>query len=97
MTQTDFYFWGLIGLIFLSGILFTYVCFLKAQNKELSNILEATFENEQRIADKLDIAHKALKDANDDMQRNNQSGVFNGRVRLINTAINSSKPEYLEF
>lgn len=97
MQEKDFLFYAVIGLIFLSGILFAYVCFLKKNNKELSNILEVAFENEQRLADKLDIAHKALKDANEDIQRNNQIGVFNGRVRLINTALKASKPEHLEF
>lgn len=97
MTQTDFYFWGLIGLIFLSGGLYAYVCFLKEQNKELSDILETTFENEQNLANKLEIAHNCLKETNDDIQKNNESRVFNNRIRVINTAIKESKPEYLEF
>ena len=97
MTQTDFYFWGLIGFIFLAGGLYAYVFFLKEQNKELSDILEAAFENEQRLADKLDIAHNCLKETNEDIQRNNKDLVFNNRIRVINTALNASKPEALEF
>lgn len=97
MQEKDFLFYAVIGLIFLSGILYAYVCFLKENNRELSDILEATFENEQRLADKLDIAHNCLKETNDEIQRNNQSLVFNQRIRVINTALNKSKPEYLEF
>lgn len=97
MQEKDFLFYAVIGLIFLSGILYAYVCFLKENNRELSDLLEQTFDNEQDIANKLEIAHNALKDANNDIQFNNQSGVFNNRVRLINTALEESKPEYLEF
>ena len=95
MQEKDFLFYAVIGLIFLSGILYAYVCFLKQNNRELSDLLEVSFENEQNLADKLEIAHNALKDANNDIQFNNQSGVFNNRVRLINTALEESKPEYL--
>lgn len=97
MQEKDFLFYAVIGLIFLSGILYAYACFLKQNNRELSDLLEQTFENEQRIADKLDIAHQALKDANEDMQKHNQEHLFNGRIRLINTALEASKPEYLKF
>ena len=97
MTETDFYFYYVIALIFIAGGLYAYACFLKQNNRELSDLLEQTFENEQNLADKLEIAHNALKDANNDIQFNNQGGVFNTRVRLINTALEESKPEYLEF
>lgn len=97
MKETDFLFYAVIGLIFLSGILYAYACFLKQNNRELSDLLEVSFENEQRLADKLDIAHNCLKETNEDIQRNNQDLVFNNRIRVINTALNASKPEALEF
>lgn len=97
MTETDFYFYDVIALIFIAGGLYAYLCSLKKTNKELKDLLEVSFENEQHLADKLEIAHNALKEANNDIQFNNQSGVFNNRVRLINTALEESKPEYLEF
>lgn len=97
MQEKDFLFYAVIGLIFLSGILYAYVCLLRQNNRELKDLLEVSFENEQHLADRLEIAHNALKDANNDIQFNNQSGVFNNRVRLINTALEASKPEYLEF
>lgn len=97
MKETDFLFYAVIGFIFLSGILYAYLCSLRKTNKELKELLEVSFENEQHLADKLEIAHNALKEANNDIQFNNQSGVFNNRVRLINTALEESKPEYLEF
>lgn len=97
MKEVDFYFYNVIALIFIAGFLYAYLCSIRKTNKELRELLEQTFENEQRIANKLEIAHKALKDANDDIQRNNKDLVFNGRIRVINAAIKESKPEYLEF
>ena len=97
MTETDFYFYDVIALIFIAGGLYAYLCSLRKTNKELKDLLEVSFENEQRLADKLDIAHNCLKETNDEIQRNNQSLVFNQRIRVINTALNKSKPEYLEF
>lgn len=97
MQEADFYFYEVIALIFIAGFLYAYLCSLKRTNKELRDLLEQTFENEQRLADKLEIAHKALKDANEDIQRHNQEHIFNGRIRMINAALKESKPEYLEF
>lgn len=97
MKETEFLFYGLIGMIFIAAFLYAYLCSIKKTNKELRELLEQTFDNEQRIADKLEIAYKALKDANQDIQRNNQEHIFNGRIRMINAALKESKPEYLEF
>ena len=97
MTETDFYFYDVIALIFIAGGLYAYLCSLKKTNKELKDLLEVSFENEQNLADKLEIAHNCLKETNEDIQRNNKDLVFNGRIRVINTAIKESKPEYLEF
>jgi regulatory protein YycI of two-component signal transduction system YycFG len=92
-TQTLIIFILVAICLFLLMVIF----FIRKHNAELIEITEQTFENEQRLANKLEIAHQALKDASEDIQRNNQSLVFNGRVRLINAALNASKPEHLEF
>jgi len=92
-TQTLIIFILVAICLFLLMVIF----FIRKHNAELIEITEQTFENEQRLANKLEIAHQALKDANEDIQRNNQSLVFNGRVRLINAALNASKPESLDF
>lgn len=84
-------------LVAICLFLLMVIYFIRKHNTELIEITEQTFENEQRLANKLEIAHQALKDASEDIQRNNQSLVFNGRVRLINAALNASKPEHLEY
>lgn len=88
----------IIGILsFFCLFLLVVIYFIREHNAELVSIAEQTFENEQRLANKLEIAHQALKDANDDIQRHNQEHIFNGRIRLINTALRASKPEHLEF
>lgn len=88
----------IIGILsFFCLFLLVVIYFIREHNAELVDITEQTFENEQRLANKLEIAHQALKDANDDIQRHNQEHIFNGRIRLINTALRASKPEHLEF
>lgn len=94
-TQRLYIIIGVLG--FICWFLLIIIYFIREHNAELVRIAEQTFENEQRLADKLEIAHQALKDANDDIQRNNQDHRFNGRIRLINTALNASTPEQLEF
>jgi len=84
-------------LVAICLFLLMVIYFIRKHNAELIEITEQTFENEQRLANKLEIAHQALKDANDDIQRHNQEHIFNGRIRLINTALRASKPESLDF
>lgn len=84
-------------LVAICLFLLMVIFFIRKHNAELIDITEQTFENEQRLANKLEIAHQALKDANEDIQRNNQEHIFNGRIRMINAALKESKPEYLEF
>lgn len=92
-TQTLIIFILVAICLFLLMVIF----FIRKHNTELIEITEQTFENEQRLANKLEIAHQALKDASEDIQRNNQEHIFNGRIRMINAALKESKPEYLEF
>ena len=84
-------------LVAICLFLLMVIFFIRKHNTELIEITEQTFDNKQRIADRLEIAYKALKDANEDIQRNNQEHIFNGRIRMINAALKESKPEYLEF
>ena len=85
------------GLLFVVLLLSWVVYYLFKNNKELTDITETCFENEQRLANKLENVHTALKDTNIDLQRHNQEHIFNIRIRLNNGILGNNKPEHLEY
>lgn len=85
------------GLIFVVFLLSGVIYYLFKDNKELTEITETCFENEQRLANKLENVHTALKDTNIELQRHNQEHIFNVRIRLNNGILGNNKPEHLEY
>jgi len=85
------------GLLFVIFLLSGVIYYLFKNNKELTDITETCFENEQRLANKLENVHEALKDTNIELQRHNQEHIFNIRIRLNNGILGNNKPEHLEY
>ena len=85
------------GLLFVVLLLSWVVYYLFKNNKELTDITETCFENELRLANKLENVHTALKDTNIELQRHNQEHIFNIRIRLNNGILGNNKPEHLEY
>jgi hypothetical protein len=85
------------GLLFVIFLLSGVIYYLFRDNKFLSSMAHESFENEQRLANKLENNHTALKDTNDELQRNNQDGRFSIRIRANNGILTNNKPEHLQF
>jgi hypothetical protein len=85
------------GLIFVIFLLSVVIYYLFDDNKFISNMAHESFENEQRLANKLENVHTALKDTNIELQRHNQEHIFNIRIRLNNGILGNNKPEHLEY
>lgn len=94
-TQTLYIIIGILSFFCL--FLLVVIYFIREHNAELVSIAEQTFENEQRLANKLDHVHSALKETNIDLQKNNQDHRYMIRIRENNTILRNNKPEHLEF
>lgn len=94
-TQTLYIIIGILSFFCL--FLLVVIYFIREHNAELVNIAEQTFENEQRLANKLDNLHTALSETNIDLQKNNQDHRYMIRIRENNTILRNNKPEHLEF
>lgn len=85
------------GLLFVVFILSGVIYFLVKANRELTDITEATFENEQRLANKLDNNYKALTNSNIWLERLNKDGDLTVIIQQNKRILNNNKPESLEF
>jgi hypothetical protein len=85
------------GLLFVVFILSGVIYFLVKANKELTDITEITFENEQRLAIKLDNNYKALTNSNIWLERLNKDGDLTVIIQQNKRILNNNKPESLEF
>ena len=85
------------GLLFVVFILSGVIYFLVKANKELTDIAETCFENEQRLANKLDNNYKALTNSNVWLEKLNNDGSLSVIVQQNKRILNNNKPESLEF
>ena len=85
------------GLLFVVFILSGVIYFLVKLNKELTDITETCFENEQRLANKLDNTYKALTNSNIWLERLNKDGDLTVIIQQNKRILNNNKPESLEF
>jgi len=94
-TQTLYIIVGI--LIFICLFLLVVIYFIREHNAELVSIAEQTFENEQRLANKLHNLYEALSETNVELEMNNQDHRYMIRIRENNTILNNNKPEHLEY
>lgn len=85
------------GLLFVVFILSGVIYFLVKVNKELTDITETTFENEQRLANKLTNNYEALEETNRTLERANADGSFSVIIQQNKRILKNNKPESLEF
>lgn len=85
------------GLIFVIFLLSGLVYYFFNSNKELTDITETCFENEQRLANKLDNTYKALTNSNIWLERLNKEGDLTVIIQQNKRILNNNKPESLEF
>lgn len=85
------------GLLFVVFILSGVIYFLVKENKELTDITETCFENEQRLANKLDNTYKALTNSNIWLEKLNGDGSLGVIVKQNNSILRNNQPEYLEY
>jgi predicted transcriptional regulator len=85
------------GLLFVIFILSGVIYFLAKANKELTDITETTFENEQRLANKLSNNYEALEETNRTLERINEGGSLSILIQQNKRILKNNKPESLEF
>ncbi len=85
------------GLIFVIFLLSGAIYYLFNANKELTDITETCFENEQRLANKLDNTYKALTNSNIWLEKLNGDGSLGVIVKQNNSILKNNQPEQLEY
>jgi hypothetical protein len=85
------------GLLFVVLLLSWVVYYLFKNNKELTDITETCFENEQRLANKLDNTYKALTNSNIWLEKLDTDGSLSIIVKQNKGILNNNKPEHLEY
>jgi hypothetical protein len=85
------------GLLFVVFLLSGLVYYLFKNNKELTDITETCFENEQRLANKLDNTYKALTNSNIWLEKLNADGSLGIIVKQNKDILKNNKPEQLEY
>lgn len=85
------------GLIFVIFLLSGAIYDLFNANKELTDITETCFENEQRLANKLDNTYKALTNSNIWLEKLNNDGSLSIIVKQNKSILNNNQPENLKF
>lgn len=92
-TQTLIIFILVAICLFLLMVIF----FIRKHNTELIEITEQTFENEQRLANKLDNTYKALTNSNIWLEKLNGDGSLNIIVKQNKGILKNNQPEQLEY
>lgn len=85
------------GLLFVIFLLSGAIYYLFNANKELTDITETCFENEQRLANKLDNTYKALTNSNIWLEKLNKDGSLGIIVKQNSIILKNNKPENLQF
>jgi len=85
------------GLIFVIFLLSGAIYDLFNANKELTYITEACFENEQRLANKLDNTYKALMNSNIWLKKFNSDGSLSIITQQNDKILKNNQPENLKF
>lgn len=87
----------IIGILsFFCLFLLVVIYFIREHNAELVSIAEQTFENEQRLANKLDNNYKALVNSNIWLEKLNTDGRLNIIVQQNKIILKNNLPEQLE-
>jgi len=88
----------IIGILLIAILTLTlFVYYLIKNNKELTDITETCFENEQRLANKLDNTYKALTNSNIWLEKLNADGSLGIIVKQNKDILKNNKPEQLEY
>ena len=87
----------IIGILsFFCLFLLVVIYFIREHNAELVSIAEQIFENEQRLANKLDNNYKALVNSNIWLEKLNTDGRLNILVQQNKIILKNNLPEQLE-